>query len=240
MNKIFLNLLFGNVFVCLFLPSCNNFGEPDRNTIGYISVDIGAFDRVESVVSISLDEITYCHDSLLTLYEIEDNERIYTDVQFRVDQDNRYMYWILNGEYQKGEKRIYELVRNQSRPKISQSSVLITDTDNGHEFIINGKKVLKYNSQIVYPPEGVDTTLKRSGFINPLYAPNQAILTRTPDSTSDHLHHYGLWNAWKKTQFRGEEIDFFAPQFKQGTVRHVNVISQNEGSVFSNLSVLLE
>ena len=240
MNKLFFNLLSVSVCIFLFLTSCNNFDEKDRNIIGYISVNIGDFNRVESVVSISLDEVTFVHDSILTLYEIKDNERVFTDVQFTVDQDNRYMYWILNGESQKGGKRIYELVRNELRPNVGQSEVLIADQNIGHEFIINGKKVLRYNSQIVYPPEGVDTTLKRSGFIHPLYAPNQYILTRTPDSTADHLHHYGLWNAWKKTRFRGEEIDFFAPQFEQGTVRHVNIVSVNEGPVFSKLSAFLE
>jgi hypothetical protein len=236
----FFKLLIVNVFISLFLASCNNSAETDNNTIGYIYVDIGDFDRIESVASISLDGITYAPDSLLTLYEIKDNERIFTEAQFTVNQDNRYMYWILSGESLKGNNRAYELVRSGSKPKISKSGVLITDQNVGHEFILNGKKVLRYNSETVYPPEGVDTTFKRSGFIHPLYAPNQAILTRTPDSTSDHLHHYGLWNAWKKTRFRGEEIDFFAPQFEQGTVRHANIVSVTEGPVFSNLCAYLE
>ncbi len=234
------NLLFVNVFVCFFLISSNNLDETERNTIGYISVDIGDFDRAESVVSVSLNGVTYDHDSVLTLYELQDNKRVFTDVQFTINQDNRYMHWILSGQSQKGDKRKYELVRDELRPNVSNSAVLITDQNIGHEFIINGKKVLRYNSETVYPPEGVDTTLKRSGFIHPLYAPNQAILTRTPDSTADHLHHYGIWNAWKKTRFRGEEIDFFAPQFEQGTVRHANIVSVTEGPVFSSLSAFLE
>lgn len=228
------------VFICLFAANCNNIHKTDEKIIGYISVDIGDFDRTESVVSILLDDITYAPDSVLALYELDGNERVLTDVQILTDHDKRYMHWILHGDSQQGEKRLYELVLEESTPAVGQSSVSIIDQDGGRVFLFNGKKVLKYNTQTVYPPPGVDTSYKRSGFIHPLYAPNQAILTRTPDSTSDHLHHYGIWNAWKKTQFRGEEIDFFAPQFGQGTVRHANVISQIEGSVFSNLRVLLE
>ena len=161
MNALLFNLLFGNVFVCLFLASCNNFDETDRNTIGYISVNIGDFDRVESVVSISLNKITYAHDSVLTLYEIEDNERVFTDVQFTVDQDNRYMYWILSGESQKGDERIYELVRNELRPNVSQSKVLITDQNIGHEFIINGSR-RSFRSVHLAPNGNADYSLGRA------------------------------------------------------------------------------
>ena len=150
------------------------------------------------------------------------------------------MYWILHGNSQKGKKRLYELVLDGPKSKVRQTFVSINYNDGGHEFLFNGEKVLRYNAQTVYLLQGVDTAYKRSGFIHPLYAPNQTILTRTPDSTSDHLHHYGLWNTWKKTRFRGEEIDFFAPQFGQGTVKHANVVSIIEGPIYSNLSVLLE
>ena len=68
MNKSFYSFIFLNVFVCFLLTKCNNYYEKDKNVIGYFSVDIGDFDRFESVISVSLDAITHAPDSVLTLY----------------------------------------------------------------------------------------------------------------------------------------------------------------------------
>lgn len=231
--------LFFLIFMVSF-QSCQTASPETENVICQFNVETGNLDRSESVVSVPLDEITFVHDNMLNLFEISENKKVKTDIQFEVLGNKRYMYWILTGNTSKGSKRQYELVVGNTKPEATQRTVSISSSDGGYEFLFKEKKVLKYNAQVVYPPEGIDESYKRSGFINPLYAPDQTVLTRTPDSNSDHLHHYGLWNAWKKVQFRGEEIDFFAPQFGQGTVRHVGVVSKNEGPVFSNLQVLRE
>lgn len=214
--------------------------ETRQESICLFNVAIGNIDRYETVASISLDEITFVPDSDLTLYEIAGNERILTDFQTEISGNKRYLHWILTGNSKKGTERRYELILEKSGSKTNQSPVSIINSDGGYEFIFNGKKILKYNSQIVRPPKGVDISYSRSGFISPLYAPDQSILTRIPNFNSDHLHHYGLWSAFKKTRFQGKEIDFFAPQFKQGTLRHAGIISMNEGPIFSKLTVLLE
>ena len=41
-------------------------------------------------------------------------------------------------------------------------------------------------------------------------------------SPADHYHHFGLWYAWTKTTFEGNEIDFWNLHKKQGTVRFRN------------------
>lgn len=217
-----------------------NSDETEKEVIGQFKVDFGDVNRVESVVSIALDGITFLPDSDLSLYEIVGKERVKTDVQFEISGNKRYLYWILQADSTKNSNRQYELVSEKSIPVTNEPPVSIINQNGIWQFSFNGKKVLNYNSQVVQPPKGVDSSFKRSGFINPIYAPNQELLTRVPDSNSDHLHHYGLWNAWKKVQFKGETIDFFAPQFGQGTIRHVGVISKNEGPVFSNLKVLRE
>ncbi|MFQ6928189.1 MAG: DUF6807 family protein [Parabacteroides merdae] len=40
--------------------------------------------------------------------------------------------------------------------------------------------------------------------------------------SADHYHHFGLWYAWTKTTFEGNEIDFWNLHKKQGTVRFRN------------------
>lgn len=222
------------------IQSCHSSMPLADNVICQLIVESGNIDRNESVVSVPLDHITFVHDSMLNLFEISENKRIKTEIQFEVQGNKRYMYWILTDNTPKGKKRHYELVVSNNQPEAIQHTVSILNSEGGYEFLFNGKKVLKYNTQIVEPPEGVEESFRRSGFINPLYAPDQTVLTRIPDSVSDHLHHYGIWNAWKKVLFRGEEIDFFAPQFGQGTVRHVGVVARNEGPVYSKLQVLRE
>ncbi len=236
-NVLYLLILLS---IGIFQQSCLKNDEPGKEVVCQFTIETVDFDRTGSVVSVALDDITSASDTNLVLYKIVDNNRIQTPVQFEFLGDKRYMYWILTDAPLKGSKRQYELVLEKSNPQIHQPPISILNQNGEYEFAFNGRRVLKYNSQIVQPPEGIDESYKRSGFINPLYAPNQAILTRIPDSTSDHLHHYGLWNAWKKVLFKGDTIDFFAPQFGQGTVRHVGEVSKNEGPVFSSLQVLRE
>jgi hypothetical protein len=237
--------------ICTYTYGCHKNNEKGDNVICHLTVSAGDIDRNDPVASVPLDEITFIPDSNLVLYEITGKEKIKTDIQLGITAKGRYMHWILPGNIQKGAIRHYDLEMKKSNSAINESDVSQTDYNNntfisvifqngGYEFIRKGKKVLKYNTEVVEPPEGVDSSYRRSGFINPLYSPDQTILTRIPDPGSDHLHHYGLWNAWKKVKFRGDEIDFFAPQFGQGTVRHVGVVSINEGPVFSSLQVLRE
>ena len=238
--KQIINLLL--IYATILLSqSCNrNTNEVEKDVICNFTVNIGDFDRNGSVVSVPLDKITLIPDTNLTLFEIIDNKRIQTDIQIEITGNKRYLYWILKGNSPKNTCRYYDLVKKGRSSDKNHFPVSINNKKGGYEFSINGKKILKYNSDIVEPPKGVESSYKRSGFINPLYSPDQTILTRIPDSASDHLHHYGLWNAWKKVIFRGEEIDFFAPQFGQGTIRHTGIVSINEGPVFSNLQALRE
>lgn len=82
---------------------------------------------------------------------------------------------------------------------------------------MDGKHLFTYNYAVTYPPQGVDTAYKRSGFIHPLRTLEGEVLTNC--SPSDHYHHFGLWYAWTKTTFEENEIDFWNLYKKQGTVR---------------------
>ena len=84
-----------------------------------------------------------------------------------------------------------------------------------------GEKLLfSYNYATVYPVSGVDSVYKRSGFIHPLKTLGGEVMTNC--SPADHYHHFGLWYAWTKTTFEGNEIDFWNLHKKQGTVRFRN------------------
>jgi len=100
------------------------------------------------------------------------------------------------------------------------------------------KKLLTYQFNTVYPPKGIDTNYKRSGFIHPLYTPHGQVLTRI--QPPDHYHHYGIWNPWTHTFFEGDTVDFWNIKGHQGTVRFAKFTSQTSNSKFAEYTALHE
>ena len=98
--------------------------------------------------------------------------------------------------------------------------------------------LLTYQFRTVYPPKGIDTNYKRSGFIHPLYAPHGQVLTNI--QPKDHYHHYGIWNPWTHTFFEGDTVDFWNIKGHQGTVRFVKFTSQKSNSKYSEYTALHE
>jgi hypothetical protein len=79
--------------------------------------------------------------------------------------------------------------------------------------------VLKYNYQLVCPPEGLVASVAkdnrryaraRSNYIHPLYGPHGEELTY--DWSKDHPHHRGIYWAWPEVDWHGERGDLHALQ----------------------------
>ena len=102
----------------------------------------------------------------------------------------------------------------------SEISCSVVDTGKTLDYKIGDKLLFSYNYTTVYPAPGVDSVYKRSGFIHPLKTLRGEVMTNC--SPADHYHHFGLWYAWTKTTFEGNEIDFWNLHKKQGTVRFRN------------------
>ena len=99
-------------------------------------------------------------------------------------------------------------------------------------------KLLIYQFKTVYPPKGIDSSYKRSGFIHPLYTPHGQILTRI--QPPDHYHHYGIWNPWTHTFFEGDTIDFWNIRGHRGTVRFAKFTSQTSNQKYAEYTALHE
>ena len=93
----------------------------------------------------------------------------------------------------------------------------VKDTGTSLDYSNDGHLLFSYNYATIYPPAGVDSVFRRSGFIHPLNTLKGETLTNC--SPTDHRHHFGLWYAWTKTTFQGKETDFWNLQKRQGTVR---------------------
>jgi hypothetical protein len=102
----------------------------------------------------------------------------------------------------------------------------------------DNRPLLTYQFNTVYPPKGIDTNYKRSGFIHPLYAPNGQVLTRI--QPPDHYHHYGIWNPWTHTVFEGDTVDFWNIKGRQGTVRFAKFTSKSTKAGLAEFTALHE
>lgn len=182
--------------------------------------------------SVNLDEITFLADSSLALLEIDGNRK--NPVPFQIKQEgHRVLYWSVKPT---SEKEVsYELIRAtpQKFPEI-----MTVGNDSSFTIRSNQKNLLRYYYQTVYPPKGIDTNYKRSGFIHPLWTPHGQELTRI--QAPDHYHHYGIWNPWTHVYFEKDTVDFWNIRGRQGTVRFARLVSKTNGNIFSEFEALHE
>ena len=181
---------------------------------------------------LNLDGISFLPDSALSLMEVLGSTRVAVPFQIKQDEQ-RILYWQVKDNGQK--KHRYELIRLKA-PKFSE--IEAKSEDGKLTFRFAGKDLLNYYYKTVYPPAGIDTAYKRSGFIHPLWTPHGQELTRI--QAPDHYHHYGIWNPWTHVYFEGDTLDFWNLKDRKGTVRFAKFISETNGEVFSEFEALHE
>lgn len=189
--------------------------------------------ELEIPVQVDLDAITFFPDSVLQLVEVNGNKRMPVDYQIEFN-DRRNLHWIIKPPASNQKTKIFELIKGKPTQRSSPLKVIAAD---GFLTISNNNKnLLRYNYKTMYPPNGVDTVYKRSGFIHPLWSPRGQELTRI--NAPDHYHHWGLWNPWTEVLFEKDTVDFWNLSKKQGTVRFADFLSTASGSVFAEYKAL--
>ena len=189
---------------------------------------------IEIPASVNLDNVTFVPDSLLTLVEVQGSTR--TAVPFQLTQGkNRILHWMIIPGNKGEKKRVFELVKGKPNSFDRIDAIM---KDGSLTIKAGDKNLLRYWYQTVYPPTGIDTAFKRSGFIHPLWTPHGQELTRI--QAPDHYHHYGIWNPWTHVFFEGDTVDFWNIKGKQGTVRFGKFASVTSGAVFSEFKALHE
>jgi hypothetical protein len=192
-----------------------------------------ATNNLEIPVNVSLKGITMLDGSALSLVKMNGAQKI--PVAFQVSNDGeRKLSWLtksIDGE----KENTYQLIKGMPA---KTGSIVINDKDGASIISVNNKNLLSYVHKKVYPPAGVDTAYGRSGFIHPLWTPHGQELTRI--QPKDHYHHYGIWNPWTHVLFEGDTVDFWNIGGKKATVRFAKLLSQTNGSVFSEIKVLHE
>jgi hypothetical protein len=185
--------------------------------------------------SVNLDDVTYVTADSLSLVEIVGKSS--TPVAFQVQSaENRTLSWMVDDKTNPGKKHIFQLSKGVPD---KFEDVNIKNEDGALTFQSGDKNLLRYYYRTFYPPAGIDTNYKRSGFIHPLWTPKgQKELTRI--QAPDHYHHYGIWNPWTHVLFEKDTVDFWNIKGHQGTVRFAKFVSVNEGDVFSEFKALHE
>lgn len=181
-----------------------------------------------------LDVLTTLSDSSLQLVEIKNGQKVNIPFQVTSTVNGRSLYWLI--EPSAKTNRVFELTKVSSKVAFS-----LIEADRGKGSLIigdNGKDLLQYHFETVYPPKGVDTAYKRSGFIHPLNTPLGHALTRI--NAPDHYHHWGLWNPWTHVRFENEVVDFWNLKDRKGTVRFSGFNTIESGSVYAGFSALHE
>lgn len=186
-------------------------------------------------VHVNLDGITHLPDSSISLIEISGNKRIPISYQIE-NRGRRMLYWLITNTNNGPAKRKFELVKG--KPLNSLNHIRAIASDGYLNISTNNRNLLRYNYKMMYPPKGIDTVFKRSGFIHPLWSPHGQELTRI--NAPDHYHHFGLWNPWTHVLFEGETVDFWNLKSKQGTVRFVKFVSINDGAIYGDYQALHE
>lgn len=185
-------------------------------------------------VSVNLDALTFLSDSALSLVEIVGGKAVPTPFQIS-QSENRMLHWLVKKDKTGINKRVFQLNQGKRAP-IDPIRTLFEDgtlTINVHNH-----NLLSYVYKTVYPPKGIDTAYKRSGFIHPLWSPKGQVLTRI--QPPDHYHHYGIWNPWTHVLFEKDTVDFWNLKDRKGTVRFAKFASTTEGGVFAEYQALHE
>lgn len=187
-------------------------------------------------VATELDNITDLDAGALSLFEVKSGKREPIPFQISKTKEGRLIHWILDPSYAAGERIVFELSRQKAVHDVAPIQVV---RENGSATLrTKDRNFLRYHYEMVRPPQGVDASYGRSGFIHPLWSPKGHELTRI--QPPDHYHHYGIWNPWTHVLYEGDTIDFWNLDKKEGTVRFAKFIEINEGPVFGEYAVLHE
>ncbi len=185
-------------------------------------------------VQFSLNK-SIAQDAQLVLIEVRGKKKVTIPVQSHQDGPQRNYTFLLSPAPFKG-KRNFQLVQQPLSPSVAK---MRAEKKSGDLLVSsNGKNLLQYRYETLFPPAGVDTVFKRSAFIHPLWSPQGQVLTRI--QPPDHYHHYGIWNPWTHILFDGDTVDLWNLNRKHGTVRFAGFKAIEEGPVFSSYSSLHE
>src|SRR5690606_3346629 len=162
----------GTLTIILFVATLRCHAQ---DTIAVFSFEPEALrSSVEVPMAIDLDQLTRMPDSALTL--VETSQRGGATIPFQIEQGTaRRLHWTITPAELR-TTRTFALI--QRRTPTHEFPVQLLAANGAIRLVYHGDDLIQYNYQMVYPPEGVDSAYRRSGFIHPLRSRTGHILTR--------------------------------------------------------------
>ena len=241
-NKIAFNK--GFLFILLLLgvlgTFCSQKQTINNSTIAQINIHTGAYERDHVPIHVSLEGMNFpFYDSSFVLIETTNGGEKEVPCQMESEYSNQ-LWWILDGITPKNTTRTYEL-RSAAKERIVTPFMNYSRNQNFMVLKKEKKPVLSYRYAPGPSPDGGFDRYARNAYIHPLYTPSGNVLSRIEPIT-DHDHHYGIWNPWKKVRFNGRTVDFFGLDNSnppgEGNVRFSEFVSEVSGPVYSGFQAL--
>lgn len=207
-------------YVLLLLQSCGHSGS--------YKFSIAEKDGISqaSPVSLQLDTLGLGDIGALSNLVLMNNGE---QIPFQIDNDQKMLWFV----HQPNNNWSYELVKEEA--KASDFERIKAHKSNGNLQLSKASiPLLTYRYGMTYPPQGVDSIFRKSGYIHPLLSPLGDTLSRI--QPPDHYHHYGIWGPWTHTQIEGERVDFWNLVERQGTVLFKDFNDTFSGSVYAGFS----
>lgn len=135
----------------------------------------------------------------------------------------------------------YALVPSTPLPDREAASrgATATEVPGAIRLSVDDKVVADFRTQSP-PPEGVDPSNVRAGYLHPVYAPGGIVVTDDfPIDREGHPWHHGIWGAWTQAEFDGHIVDFWNSYKNEGRVDLDSVTATWEGPVHAGVDAKL-
>ena len=206
--------------------------QSQNNAVLHFVVESGSYQRINTPAGVGLEGINKSDTLSFRLFEKVKGQLV--EKPFQIEAGYIPTLWlVLDGTTGAGKKREYLLFKDKYYPV--QNSIITEVTSETILLKKGSSEILHYQKAVMYPPPGVDTAYKRSGFIHPMKTPSGNVLTRI--NAPDHYHHVGIWNPWTRVKIRDHVTDFWNLYTMQGTVRFAGINSTVSGPVYGGFVV---
>ena len=183
----------------------------------YVTVEAGAFDRRDAVVTFALPKHLRAKGYALR----DDSGR---RLALQVEDDGRATFVL--PELKAGRTLRLRLVEWATR----QSPSVRAEQGAGRLTLgVRGQRLLDYVTRGELPSADIKPIFRRAGYIHPVLTPSGRAVT--DDYPPDHFHHHGIWFAWTKTEFEGRAPDFWNMGDGTGAVEFVALDAAWSGAV---------
>ncbi len=180
-------------------------------------------------VSVHLDSVPDGHYSIIAKINAE-------EIHIPVQSDDDRLWFSLSQENTDRKAAYY--VQNIGQNNMGQPLLSASKKNGDLQLSLAGKPLISYRYEMTYPPVGVDSVFRKSGYVHPVLTLKGDTLSRI--QPPDHYHHYGLWGPWTHTQISGKQVDFWNLGDRKGTVLFKDFVSNTSGNVFASFEAVQE